>query len=46
VTALSAGEMAAQRMTLLKRTLLETREQIDWLLAGEAHTDVPAIVAK
>jgi predicted SAM-dependent methyltransferase len=28
-------EIAAQRLALLKRTLLETQEQIDWLLAGE-----------
>jgi 2-polyprenyl-3-methyl-5-hydroxy-6-metoxy-1,4-benzoquinol methylase len=33
--ALPAEAFAARRMTLLKRTLLETRAQIDWLLAGE-----------
>lgn len=33
--ALPADELALQRLTLLKRTLLETRAQIDWLLAGE-----------
>nr|WP_294550301.1 methyltransferase domain-containing protein [uncultured Rhodopila sp.] len=30
-----AEAFAARRMTLLKRTMLETRAQIDWLLAGE-----------
>jgi 2-polyprenyl-3-methyl-5-hydroxy-6-metoxy-1,4-benzoquinol methylase len=35
VKALAAEEMIVQRLTLLKRTLLETRAQIDWLLAGE-----------
>jgi len=35
--AYSFDELAAERLRLLKRTLLETREQIDWLLAGEAH---------
>jgi SAM-dependent methyltransferase len=33
--AMSGEELAAQRMTLLKRTLLETKAQIDWLLEGE-----------
>jgi SAM-dependent methyltransferase len=33
--ALSAEELAAQRMTLLKRMLLETQAQIDRLLEGE-----------
>ncbi|HME27298.1 MAG TPA: methyltransferase domain-containing protein [Acetobacteraceae bacterium] len=37
--ALSAEELAARRMTLLKRTLLETQAQIDWLLMGEARLD-------
>ncbi len=34
-TALSDAELAGKRMTLLKRALLETRAQIDWLLASE-----------
>jgi SAM-dependent methyltransferase len=33
--ALSMAEFAARRLALLKRTLLETREQIEMLLAGE-----------
>jgi SAM-dependent methyltransferase len=33
--ALSAEDLAACRVLLLKRTLLETRAQIDWLVAGE-----------
>jgi hypothetical protein len=33
--ALPAEAFAARRMTLLKRTMLEARAQIDWLLAGE-----------
>jgi SAM-dependent methyltransferase len=33
--ALSAEELNARRLMLLKRTLLETRAQIDWLVAGE-----------
>ena len=33
--ALSEEAFAARRLALLKRTLLETRAQIDWLLAGE-----------
>jgi SAM-dependent methyltransferase len=37
--ALPAEAFAARRMTLLKRTLVEARAQIDWLLAGE-----PALV--
>jgi Methyltransferase domain len=32
---LSEAELNSKRLTLLKRTLLETKEQIDWLLAGE-----------
>jgi SAM-dependent methyltransferase len=33
--ALSGKAIAERRMALLKRTLIETRAQIDWLLAGE-----------
>ncbi len=33
-TALSSDELAARRLMLLERTLMETREQVDWLLAG------------
>lgn len=33
--ALSGEVLAARRLALLKRTLLETQAQIDWLLAGE-----------
>jgi GT2 family glycosyltransferase/2-polyprenyl-3-methyl-5-hydroxy-6-metoxy-1,4-benzoquinol methylase len=33
--ALSDEALAARRLALLKRTLLETRAQIDWLLTGE-----------
>ena len=33
--ALSPAALQAKRLGLLKRTLLETRAQIDWLLAGE-----------
>jgi SAM-dependent methyltransferase len=33
--ALTDEALAARRLGLLKRTLLETRAQIDWLLAGE-----------
>lgn len=33
--ALSDADFSAERLTLLKRTLLEQRAQIDWLLAGE-----------
>ena len=32
---LTEAELTTKRLTLLKRTLLETKEQIDWLLAGE-----------
>jgi len=40
---LTETDLAAQRLTLLKRTLLEAKEQIDWLLAGEPE---PATVPK
>jgi hypothetical protein len=33
-TALSADEVSARRLALLKRALLDMRDQIDWLLAG------------
>jgi hypothetical protein len=33
-TALSSDELAARRLMLLERTLMETREQVDGLLAG------------
>jgi hypothetical protein len=36
---LSREELAHRRMTLLKRTLLETQSQIGWLLAGETEHD-------
>jgi hypothetical protein len=35
IAALSVEDISTQRMTLLKRTLLETQAQIEWLLAGE-----------
>lgn len=35
VASLPAADFSARRLDLLKRTLLETRAQIDWLLAGE-----------
>jgi hypothetical protein len=34
---LTLDQLAERRLALLKRTLLETRQQIDWLLAGEAR---------
>jgi SAM-dependent methyltransferase len=34
---LTETDIAAQRLALLKRTLMETREQIDWLVAGEPN---------
>jgi predicted SAM-dependent methyltransferase len=33
--ALSPDKLASRRLGLLKRTLFETKEQIDWLVAGE-----------
>jgi hypothetical protein len=33
---LTEAELAVHRLRLLKRTLVETREQIDWFLAGDA----------
>jgi hypothetical protein len=33
---LSDADIAEQRLALLKRTLVETKDQIDWLLAGES----------
>jgi hypothetical protein len=35
MAALSADELAARRMTLLRKTLLETQAQIDWLIADQ-----------
>ena len=35
VRSMSVEELNGRRMTLLKRTLLETQEQIDWLIASE-----------
>jgi hypothetical protein len=35
VASLTETDLAAQRVALLRSTLLETKEQIDWLLAGE-----------
>jgi hypothetical protein len=32
---LTETDLAAKRLSLLKRTLVETKAQIDWLLAGE-----------
>jgi SAM-dependent methyltransferase len=40
--ALLPEEINAQRMTLLKRTLIETRAQIEWLLAGEPELETAA----
>jgi hypothetical protein len=34
--ALSTSELNARRLTLLKRTLLETREQIEYLLTRDS----------
>ncbi len=43
--ALSVRELNVQRLALLKRMLLETRDQVNFLLAGEpALTPVPPLV--
>jgi hypothetical protein len=41
---LTEAEFDAQRLSLLKRTLLETKEQIDWLLAGGTEPVIPSSV--
>ena len=41
---LTQTDLATQRLTLLKRTLIETREQIDWLIAGQSADDAGSIV--
>jgi predicted SAM-dependent methyltransferase len=37
----SDSDLAEQRLALLKRTLVETKDQIDWLLAAESPGAIP-----
>ena len=49
VAAMSEAEKADVRLALLKRTMLETRAQVDWLLAGEpdlANVSQPAALSE